>query len=109
MIRTFVKQYLILGIIFIALGIGMWYFMKTQLFEAQKAENTTLILEKIKTVTKLITVEGQFSELYNHKEYYEYDFFNLFTKKILLRVTAKVSVGYDFEKVNLSIDSPIKG
>lgn len=105
MIRAFIKQYLISGIILIALGMGMWYYMKSQFFEVKNAENTTLVLEKIKTVTKLISVEGQFSELYNHKEYYEYDFFNLFTKKILLRVTAKVSVGYDFEKVNLSIDS----
>lgn len=56
-------------------------------------------------MTKLISVEGQFSELYSFKESYEYDFFNLFSKKIILRVNAKVSVGYDFEKVNLSIDS----
>ena len=59
-------------------------------------------------MTKLISVEGQFSELYSYKESYEYDFFNLFSKKIILRVNAKVSVGYDFENVNLSIDSLTK-
>ena len=80
-------------------------YVKSQMFEARKAENTTIVLEKIKKVTKLISVEGQFSELYNYKESYDYDFFNLFSKKILLRVNAKVSVGYDFEKVNISIDS----
>jgi hypothetical protein len=79
--------------------------MKNHYFEAIKAENTTIVLEKIKTVTKLISVEGQFSELYNYKESYDYDFFNLFSKKIILRVNAKVSVGYDFEKINISVDS----
>jgi hypothetical protein len=84
---------------------GMWFYLKNNLFAAQKAESTTMVLEKMKTVTKLIAVEGQFSELYNYKESYDYDFFNLFSKKIILRVHAKVSVGYDFEKVNITIDS----
>jgi len=49
---------------------GFWFYMKSHLFEVRKAENTTIVLEKIKTVTKLISVEGQFSELYNYKESY---------------------------------------
>lgn len=88
-----------------ALLVGFLFFAKSQLFPARQSENTTIMLEKIKTVTKLISVEGQFSELFDYKETYDYDVFNLFSKKILLRVTAKVSVGYDFEKVNISIDS----
>lgn len=102
------KQLIFLSILFLGLTAGVWYYMKNHLFEAQKAESTTLVLEKIKTVTKLISVEGQFSELYNYKESYEYDFFNLFSKKIILRVNAKVSVGYDFEKVNITTDSITK-
>ncbi|MBK8517800.1 MAG: DUF4230 domain-containing protein [Saprospiraceae bacterium] len=108
MLRFTIKQLIFLCILFLGLCAGMWYFMKSHWFEAQKAESTTLVLEKIKTVTKLISVEGQFSELYNYKESYDYDFFNLFSKKIILRVTAKVSVGYDFEKVNITIDSLTK-
>lgn len=105
MLRFTVKQLLFILIIGVLIMAGFWVYMKSRLFEVRKAENTTIVLEKIKTVTKLISVEGQFSELYNYKESYEYDFFNLFSKKILLRVNAKVSVGYDFEKVNISIDS----
>ncbi len=105
MLRFTVKQLLFILIIGVIIMAGLWVYMKSRLFEVRKAENTTIVLEKIKTVTKLISVEGQFSELYNYKESYEYDFFNLFSKKILLRVNAKVSVGYDFEKVNISIDS----
>ena len=105
MLRFTVKQLLFILIIGVIIMAGFWVYMKSRLFEVRKAENTTIVLEKIKTVTKLISVEGQFSELYNYKESYEYDFFNLFSKKILLRVNAQVSVGYDFEKVNISIDS----
>ena len=105
MIRSLIKQYVVFGLLLIALIAGMWFYMKNHYFEAIKAENTTIVLEKIKTVTKLISVEGQFSELYNYKESYDYDFFNLFSKKIILRVNAKVSVGYDFEKINISVDS----
>ena len=105
MLKFTVKQLLFILIIGVIIMAGFWVYMKSRLFEVRKAENTTIVLEKIKTVTKLISVEGQFSELYNYKESYEYDFFNLFSKKILLRVNAKVSVGYDFEKVNISIDS----
>lgn len=105
MLRFTIRQIVFVSIIVIALMAGFWVFAKTQLFPARQAENTSIMLEKIKTVTKLISVEGQFSELYDYKETYDYDFFDLFSKKILLRVTAKVSVGYDFEKVNISIDS----
>jgi Protein of unknown function (DUF4230) len=101
----FTTQWLFILITGILLCIIAWMYTKSQMFEARKVENTTIVLEKIKKVTKLISVEGQFSELYNYKESYDYDFFNLFSKKILLRVNAKVSVGYDFEKVNISIDS----
>lgn len=105
MLKFTVRQIVFVSIMVIALMVGFWFIAKTQLFPARQSENTTIMLEKIKTVTKLISVEGQFSELYDYKETYDYDFFDLFSKKILLRVTAKVSVGYDFEKVNISIDS----
>jgi hypothetical protein len=108
MIKSFISKYLFLMILSLGVLLGGYYMFKNQLFKAHQAENTTIILDKIKTVTKLISVEGQFSELYSFKESYEYDFFNLFSKKIILRVNAKVSVGYDFEKVNLSIDSLTK-
>ncbi len=108
MIKSFLSKYLFLLVLTLGVVLGGYYLFKNHFFETQQAENTTIILDKIKTVTKLISVEGQFSELYSYKESYEYDFFNLFSKKILLRVNAKVSVGYDFEKVNMSIDSLTK-
>jgi len=61
MLKSFIKQYFGLFIILIILGSGSWYYLKNNAFVSNKSENTTIILEKIKTVTKLISVEGQFS------------------------------------------------
>ncbi|MBC7884374.1 MAG: DUF4230 domain-containing protein, partial [Saprospiraceae bacterium] len=105
MLKFSFYQIILIGAILLVFGTGVWFWAKKSLFAKSTAENTTIMLEKIKTVTKLISVEGQFSEMFDYKESYEYDFLNLFSKKIILRVTAKVSVGYDFEKVNISVDS----
>lgn len=99
------KFYLFTGIFTLLSLVGLWYYLEHNYFQLRQAENAVVLLEKIKLVTKVISVEGQFSELYDYKESYDYDFFNLFSKKILLRVTAKVSVGYDFDKINISVDS----
>lgn len=108
MIKSIFLKNLLYFVFFVLGGLLVWYFMSASIFEQKKAESSTIVLEKMKKVTKLISVEGYFSEIYDYKESYKYDFFNLFSKKILLRVTAKVSVGYDFDKVNISIDSLTK-
>lgn len=105
MIKSLILRYIFISLLVLVGIVGIWSWVKMDFFTSKKVENTTVILEKIKMVTKLISVEGQFSELYDYKESYEYDFLNLFSKKILLRITAKVSCGYDFDKVNISIDS----
>ncbi len=105
MVKSSLKFYLFAAVIAVMAAMATFFYMKHSVFSALKSDNATVVLEKMKTVTKLIAVEGNFSELYHHKTYYEYDFLNLFQKKIILRVNAKVSVGYDFENVNISIDS----
>ena len=67
----------------------------------QKEKEASVLLEKIETVAKLVTVEGHFSELYSYKDYWQYDW-PIFRKKAILRVQAKVSVGYDLS--NMQID-----
>jgi hypothetical protein len=73
----------------------------------QSEEQAKVLLEKVKTVAKLITVEGYFSEVYNYKDYWGYDFFP-FQKKVLVLVKAKVSVGYDLGVMNMKADSKNK-
>jgi hypothetical protein len=75
-----------------------WYFKKTQKVETEKA---TVLLEQIKQVAKLVTVEGYFSEIYDYKDYYGYDM-SIFRKKALVKVKAKLSVGYDLEKMKIT-------
>ncbi len=70
-------------------------------------EQSKVLLEKIKTVTKLVTVEGYFSEIYDYQEYWGYDL-GPFRKKALIRVKAKVSVGYDLTKMNFEANSATK-
>jgi hypothetical protein len=84
------------------LGVALTYY----LFKPNKlpSENSTVLLEKIQAVSKLITVEGQFSEIYDYNEYQGYFTF-LWNKKILVRVKATVSVGYDLQELNIQIDS----
>lgn len=66
-----------------------------------------VILNQIKEVSKLVTVEGYFSEMYNYKNYYNYDW-SIFTKKALVRVKARVSMGVDMNKVKMTFDNEKK-
>ncbi len=68
--------------------------------EVSSEEKSQILLEKIKTVAKLVTVEGYFSEVYSYEDYWKYDI-SLFQKRALIRVKGKVSVGYDLTKMNI--------
>jgi hypothetical protein len=66
-------------------------------------EDSSVLLEKIQAVAKLSTVEGTFSEIYNYSEYQGYFTF-FWDKKVLVRVRATVSAGYDLERMNIVAD-----
>ena len=61
---------------------------------------SVILLEKIKHVCKLITVEGEFSEVFSHRDGKSL-FFKLLQleKKALLIIKAKVLVGFDLAKI----------
>jgi hypothetical protein len=63
-----------------------------------------ILLERIKKVAKLVTVEGEFANVHEYKNFYWADI-SIFNKKALLKVQAKVSVGYDLQKLTWEIDS----
>lgn len=75
-----------------------------QALQHKESVTSTVLLERIQKVAKLITVEGHFSEIYDYKDYYWADF-SPFRKKALLRIKAKVSMGYDFTDFNASADA----
>ena len=89
---------IILSLLLIATLIGGFNWLRS--FENQKViQQSDIILNQIKNVEKLITVEGYFTELYTHKDYYKFDISPL-RKKALVRVKAKASVGVDLSKLH---------
>lgn len=100
----------LLGIILgLALGIAgsSFYFKKQQ--DRELNQQSALLLEKIKQVCKLITVEGEFSEIFTHRDEKNM-FFKLiqFEKKALLIVKAKVMIGFDLTKIKIEVNTQKK-
>jgi len=70
--------------------------------------SATVLLERVRPVLKLVTVEGDFTELYTHREAskvlnQELDF-GPFQKQAILRIKARVSVGYDIDGMEFEVD-----
>ena len=102
MLKKYWQTILLILMIVVAAYFGLrfknWLDAKA---EAKVTEEAIVLIEKIQTATKLITVEGFFSEIYDYQDYYGYDL-TVFRKKALIRVKAKVSVGYDLEKIKIT-------
>ena len=96
----------IIGVL-VSLGIVTYLksIKKKQLVNSQ----SVLLLDKIKTVCKFITVEGDFAEIYHYEDVKE-KFLKLISskKKALVVINAKAYVGYDLSKVNLEADNAKK-
>ena len=95
---------LIIGVFILGGWLALKYFAPK---EPDPIEQSTVLLEKIETVCKLITVEGQFSEIYNYDEYQGY-FTLLYDKKALVRVRATVAAGYDLKDLSVTADPTTK-
>lgn len=85
-----------------------------QKFSSTRRENLTekqsvVLLDKIKKVSKLITVEGEFAEIYHHENTKE-KFLGLVTskKKAIILINAKVHIGFDFRKIKMQADTKNK-
>lgn len=63
--------------------------------------DSSIVVQRIQKVLKLVTVEGNFSELMNYKDF-DYIDFPGFRKDALIRVNAKVSIGYNLENLKIS-------
>jgi len=100
-----IRQIFITLLIFSVLGIVAWQGIRYYVnLNVHSEEQSVILLEKIRTVCKLITVEGYFSEVYDYKDYRMYDI-GFLRKKALIRVKAKVSVGYDLSNIFLEADN----
>ncbi|WP_431126041.1 DUF4230 domain-containing protein [Flagellimonas flava] len=100
----------ILGLI---LGAILMYWLFS-LFRKKKnkdltKQQSTVLLDKIRSVCKLVSVEGDFAEIYNYENTKE-GLFSLLSskKKALIIVKAKAQIGYDLTKLNLRADDKRK-
>ena len=98
-----VRNWIWIIIALMALAMAFWFGTKLKWPEPKVTESSIVLLEKVRTVCKLVTAEGQFAEIYEHKESFPFDI-PLFSKKALIRVRAKVSVGYDLSKIIMEPD-----
>ncbi|MDF0709126.1 DUF4230 domain-containing protein [Flagellimonas okinawensis] len=72
-------------------------------------ENSMLIQQELRNVSKLVVTEGHFAEVYNYKDSKEL-FGPLVTahKKALVVVNADVSIAYDMSKIDYKVDEEQK-
>jgi len=84
--------------VFSLLGIYRYHLTKTI-----AKTDATLLLQSFEKVCKLVTVEGNVSNILDHKDYIGFDVYP-FRKKAILKVDAKVSAGYDLEKLSFTIN-----
>ncbi|MCF6181624.1 DUF4230 domain-containing protein [Lutibacter sp.] len=84
---------------------GLSYYQHKN--KAHKIESQAIILiEKIKSVCKLITVEGDFAEIY-HYEDTKNRFLNIIIskKKAILLVNATAHIGFDLSQIKLEANN----
>ena len=100
----------IFGIIFwIFLSYFVMEFFRKKSKKSITERQSVVLLEKIKNVCKLVTVEGEFSEVYYYENTKE-RFMSLITskKKAILLVTAKAQIGFNLSKIKLQANSDSK-
>lgn len=103
-------EYLFIGL---AVGAIVAYFLFARLSGSNKREKvntqSVVLMEKIRSVCKFITVEGDFSEIF-HYENVKDKWLNLLLgkKKALVLIDAKAHIGFDLTKVKMEADTKTK-
>ncbi len=101
-----IKRYIILFAVIVALivaaifGFNIW---KNNFLKQKTDQEITILLESVKEVTKLVSIEAEFSEIFKHEEYFGLDW-SPFKKIALIRVQSKVLVGTDFTNTRFFFD-----
>lgn len=98
--------------ILLLVGVALLVFFITRaVYEPEKKTeqvSSTVLLERVRPVLKLVTVEGDFNEIFSYNnaeasfEWLKY--LPPFQKKAMIRLQARVSVGYDLDGMDLQVD-----
>ncbi len=95
-----------LGLILGAIGMyWLFSFFRKKQSKEITSHQSTVLLEKIRSVCKLISVEGDFAEIYKYENTKE-RFLSLVSskKKALIVIKAKAQIGYDLKKILMHAD-----
>lgn len=97
----------------LVLGAILMYWVYSLFTKKKRRELTehqsTVILDKIKSVCKLVSVEGDFAEIYRYENIKD-GFMSILSskKKALVVINAKAQIGYDLKKLRLRADNATK-
>ena len=77
-------------------------YVKIQNNKEKTNAQSVILMEKMRKVWKLITVEGEFAEIYHYENTKE-RFLSMITskKKAVILINAKAHVGFDLSKINM--------
>ncbi len=103
-------EYLFIGL---AAGAIVAYFIFARFSNHRKKlkadEQSVILMDKIKSVCKFITVEGDFSEIYHYENLKEKYVSLIFgKKKAIVLITAKAHIGFDLSKIRMDSDNEAK-
>lgn len=89
----------------IALGGALVYLLLKNRRKTVVKQEAQILLESTKRICKLATVEGEYSEIFQHSNKTSY-FFDLFTseKKALVVIKARAILGFDLSKMILELN-----
>ncbi len=74
-----------------------------------RQEQSVVLMEKIRTVCKFITVEGDFAEIYHYQNVKDkIANFLLGKKKAIILINAKAHIGFDLTKIRMESDTTNK-
>ncbi len=99
-------EYLFIGL---AVGAILAYFLFARFGGGKKEKvnaQSVILMEKIRSVCKFITVEGDFSEIFYYENVKD-KWLNLLLgkKKALVLIEAKAHIGFDLTKVKMNADT----
>ena len=106
--KKLINVIVLLGIFLFGAWVARLYYQEPEITTETDA---TVLIQNIKDVCKLVTVEAELQEVYDEKNnrnvtvYLPLPTNFTFSKKASIEVVGKVLVGYDLEKITIDVDS----
>lgn len=95
-------KYLIALLVLLSFVLGFFFGIRYAESKIKTKVDSAVVLEKIKDILKIATVEANISEIYHHKDFQWFDL-SPFRKTAIIRLQAKVLAGLDLDTSAISI------